>query len=101
LIALPDVNVLVALAWEQHVHHQTAHAWFGQSAADGWATCLLTQTAFLRLSMNPHVVHAQIDFRTALDLLDQLTSHPHHQFGTIRVSYGYRLIEPCAVNAPG
>jgi uncharacterized protein len=80
LIALPDVNVLLALAWGQHVHHDAAHAWFQRSAADGWATCLLTQTAFLRLSLNPHVVHVAIDCRAARDLLAGLIAHPHHQF---------------------
>jgi toxin-antitoxin system PIN domain toxin len=80
LIALPDVNVLLALAWEQHVHHDAAHAWFGISAADGWATCLFTQTGFLRLSLNPQVVHVAVDCGTAQSLLAGLVGHPSHRF---------------------
>lgn len=29
-VALPDVNVLVALAWPNHVRHGRAHAWFAE-----------------------------------------------------------------------
>ena len=28
MVALLDVNVLVALAWPNHVHHTQAHRWF-------------------------------------------------------------------------
>ena len=28
MIALPDVNVLIALAWPNHVHHDAARSWF-------------------------------------------------------------------------
>ena len=82
MIALPDVNVLLALAWANHVHHDAAHDWFGRAAADGWATCLLTQSGFLRLSMNPHVVQVAIDCRTARNLLAGVTAHPSHQFAS-------------------
>ena len=34
-----DVNLLVALAWPSHVHHQAALAWFQRNQAVGWATC--------------------------------------------------------------
>jgi predicted nucleic acid-binding protein len=51
LIALPDVNVLLALGWSNHPHHNAAHDWFAREASAGWATCLLTQSAFVRLSI--------------------------------------------------
>jgi toxin-antitoxin system PIN domain toxin len=80
LISLPDVNVLLALAWDNHPHHHTAHEWFGRDAGAGWATCLLTQTAFLRLSLNPQVVGASIACRVALELLAGIVAHQYHQF---------------------
>lgn len=49
MIALPDINVLLALAWSNHPHHDAAHRWFSRDAAAGWATCGFTQTGFLRL----------------------------------------------------
>jgi hypothetical protein len=80
LIALPDVNVLLALGWSNHPHHDPAHRWFARDSADGWATCLFTQTGFLRLSLNPQVVGVTLDCQAAMNLLVGLTSHPKHQY---------------------
>lgn len=51
--ALLDVNVLIALFDETHVHHQTAHDWFADHADAGWATCPLTENGFLRVLTHP------------------------------------------------
>ena len=51
--ALLDVNVLVALFDPNHVHHEIAHSWFAGNRARGWATCPLTEDAFLRIVSNP------------------------------------------------
>ena len=80
MIALPDINVLLALAWSNHPHHDAAHHWFARDSAAGWATCLFTQTGFLRLSLNPQVVGVSIDCQAALNLLQSLVAHPHHQY---------------------
>ena len=39
MTALLDVNVLIALAWPNHVHHVAARAWFEEHREEGWATC--------------------------------------------------------------
>jgi len=80
LIALPDINVLLALTWSNHPHHSAAHRWFAHDAAAGWATCLFTQTGFLRLSLNPQVVGVSIDCQAALQLLHSLVAHPYHHY---------------------
>ena len=80
MIALPDVNVLLALVWNHHPHHNAAHRWFGREAAAGWATCLLTQSGLLRLSLNPQIVGVSIDCQVATQLLQQLVAHPHHSY---------------------
>lgn len=80
MIALPDINVLLALAWSNHPHHDAAHRWFGPNSPAGWATCLLTQTGFLRLSLNPQVVGISIDCHAALELLAGLVGTPHHRY---------------------
>jgi predicted nucleic acid-binding protein len=51
-----DVNVLVALAWQSHSHHQRANAWFAAHRDQCWATSPATQCGFVRLSCNPQVV---------------------------------------------
>ena len=53
---LLDVNVLIALAWPTHVHHGPAARWFVDSGHEGWATCPVTESGFIRLSSNPRVV---------------------------------------------
>ena len=39
MTALLDVNVLMALAWPNHVHHAPARSWFNARRKSGWATC--------------------------------------------------------------
>ena len=80
MIVLPDANVLIALGWGQHLHHVAANEWFAHAAGSGWATCLLTQSAFLRLSLNAKVVPETIDFDTARRVLAAMTSHTTHEF---------------------
>jgi uncharacterized protein len=52
-VALLDVNVLIALFDPDHVHHDLAHDWFADNRAAGWATCPLTENAFVRVIVNP------------------------------------------------
>jgi toxin-antitoxin system PIN domain toxin len=49
-IALLDVNVLVALFFPDHVHHETAHDWFADHRRAGWATCPITENGFIRVA---------------------------------------------------
>ncbi len=80
MISLPDVNVLLSLAWKNHAHHQAAHDWFAREASAGWATCLLSEVGFIRLSMNSPIVGVSIDSQAALGLLSGMTAHPSHRF---------------------
>ena len=80
MIALLDINVLMALSWANHPHHLAAHAWFQSHSADGWATCLPTQSGFLRLSLNSQVVGVQMTGVEVVNLLRGLTSHPQHHY---------------------
>ena len=52
MIALLDVNVLVALFDPEHLHHETAHAWFGRNRRGRWATCPLTENGLIRVLSN-------------------------------------------------
>ena len=51
--ALLDVNFLIALFDPDHVHHEPAHAWFGDHRSSGWATCPLTENGVVRILSNP------------------------------------------------
>jgi uncharacterized protein len=78
--ALPDVNVLVALAWPSHVHHRLAVQWFESSSAETWATCPLTQAGFIRVSSNPVIVEPAATPADALAVLRQLITLRRHKF---------------------
>lgn len=83
---LLDVNVLVALAWDSHVHHVAARDWFLTEAAAGWATCPITESGFVRVSSNPKVLPHPISVAAAREVLAALTRHPGHTFLTDDVS---------------
>ncbi len=90
--ALLDVNLLVALFDGDHPHHEVAHDWFGDSHADGWATCALTQNGLLRVLANP-AYGAPIS--RPLDLvshLSQFCASKHHVFWPDVVSLTDRKI---------
>jgi uncharacterized protein len=78
--SLLDVNVLVALAWPNHVHHAEAHAWFGSGGRGPWATSSVTQAGFVRVSSNPSVLASARTPREALALLRTMTELPGHEF---------------------
>lgn len=80
MTSLLDVNVLLPLAWSNHPHHVAAVRWFQQRGNDLWATCLFTQSAFFRLSMNPVVVNATNSIEMVGRSLAELTSQPGHEF---------------------
>lgn len=80
MIALLDVNLLVALAWPKHVHHVPALRWFRAHRDDGWATCPLTQTGFVRVSSNRSALPDAKSPQEALQLLRRIVALPGHVF---------------------
>jgi uncharacterized protein len=79
---LLDVNVLIALAWPSHVHHLRARTWFAKKGAKAWATCPITQCAFVRISSNPRVFPQRVSPLDALNMLSAMTGHSGHVFWT-------------------
>jgi len=100
-VALLDVNALVALAWDSHVHHARMRAWFAGESSAGWATCPLTESGFIRVSSNPKVLPSPIGVNTAREVLSALRAHPAHRFladdvsmsdSDVPVVVGYRQV---------
>jgi len=79
-VHLLDTNVLIALAWPQHIHHAPAHRWFANNRRQAWATCPITQLGFIRISSNPQIIREAVTPREALALLNQIIALPGHQF---------------------
>ena len=80
MIHLLDVNLLVALAWPNHIHHAAALDWFRRNQAAGWATCPLTESGFVRVSSNSSVIPDPRSPREAVHLLRRIVALPHHVF---------------------
>jgi uncharacterized protein len=79
-MALLDVNALVALAWDSHVHHEAVRAWFAAKSAEGWATCAVTESGFVRVSSNPEVLPSSIGVEAARAVLSALREVGAHRF---------------------
>lgn len=79
-MALLDVNALVALAWDSHVHHVATRRWFDAHAAGSWATCPVTEAGFVRVSSNPKVLPAPISAGAAREVLAALRGARGHRF---------------------
>ena len=77
---LLDANVLLALAWPNHPFHHRAVARLARRERRRWATCLLTQAAFVRLSSNPAVIPSAKSPAEAGYLLGKLIDDPNHVF---------------------
>ena len=80
MIALLDVNLLLALAWPNHMHHAAARRWFSGHRDDGWATCPVTQSGFIRVSSNRRVYPVAKSPVEAIALLEQIVAVSGHHF---------------------
>jgi uncharacterized protein len=79
-MALLDVNALVALAWDSHVHHARMREWFTNNGSSGWATCPVTESGFVRVSSNPKVLPSAIGIDAARAVLSALRAVDGHRF---------------------
>jgi toxin-antitoxin system PIN domain toxin len=79
-MALLDVNALIALAWDSHIHHVRMREWFATNASQGWATCPITESGFVRLSTNPKVLPTPIGVADARQVLMALRATEGHSF---------------------
>lgn len=79
-VALLDVNVLIALLWPAHEHHEAAHRWFRSRRGARWATCPLTELAFVRIVTNPAFSEDALAPRDAVTLLAVNLARPAHEF---------------------
>jgi uncharacterized protein len=77
---LLDVNVLIALFDQGHVHHDAAHRWLGTLAAPTWASCPLTQNGFIRVVSNPAYPKISASPAALVDRLRSFCQQPGHVF---------------------
>ena len=78
---LPDINVLIAVADADHVHHTKAEAFFLANHRRGWATCPLTENGFVRIVGNPKAYpKGPGNTDAACAILKQLCAYEGHRF---------------------
>ena len=78
-MALLDVNALIALVWDTHVHHEAAAAWFDKRGAP-WATCPVSEAGFVRVSSNPKALPGALSVEQARSVLRDLRRIGDHRF---------------------
>lgn len=81
MIYLLDANLLIALGDSNHPHRSAALRFFETRAVqEGWATCPLTENAFLRIFGGSSYAGGPGSTPEARRLLDSLRAAPGHQF---------------------
>ena len=78
-MALLDVNALVALAWDTHVHHAVMAGWLDERT-EPWATCPISEAGFTRVSCNPKVIVGALGVDDARRVLHDLRDVGEHRF---------------------
>lgn len=79
MLSLLDVNVLIALLDENHVHHPDASTWFSDHVDEGWASCPITQNGCLRIVSHPRYPNG-LEVADAISRLRAAVSTPYHRF---------------------
>lgn len=81
MMTLLDASALIALGDAGHQHEAAALDFFQNEAVPGgWATCPLTQNAFLRILSAPGYPRSTASAQEARRLLQRLVAAPGHQF---------------------
>lgn len=79
MLSLLDVNVLIALLDENHVHHPDASTWFSGHVDEGWASCPITQNGCLRIVSHQRYPNV-LEVADALSRLKAAVATPYHRF---------------------
>jgi toxin-antitoxin system PIN domain toxin len=99
-VSLLDVNVLIALFDPDHIHHDIAHDWFRDDKADGWATCPITESGFVRILANPGYPFPKIDATVPalIQRLRHFCGDKHHHFWPENISLANeQLFDPAII----
>lgn len=88
---LLDVNILLALTWDQHIHHHAAHERFAE--LENWSTCPISEAGLLRLLLTEQVVGRQVSGSEALGQLEAIRRVQGWSFLTDSVSLAEPVID--------
>lgn len=95
-----DVNVLIAIVDEDHVHHSAVHEWWAANRSAGWATCPLTENGMARI-MSQSGYKNPITTAFAIDLLAEQVAQTDHEFWPDDISLrDGTLFDPSCILGP-
>ncbi len=98
---LLDVNVLIALIDPTHVGHDASHRWFGDTGAQSWATCPITENGVIRIIGHPKYPNTLGSPAAVAPILQTLRALPGHIFWPDDLSFmGSDLINLDHVTTP-
>lgn len=81
---LLDVNVLIALLDEEHIHHSVVAEWFDTPGLQ-WALCPFTEAGLLRHMTRPNIGDLSMEEATAM--LAQLARQPGYHYQPISADW--------------
>lgn len=79
-VFLLDANLLIALAWPEHEAHNRVGSWFSRHSRSGWATCPLTEAAFVHILSNAAFSARALSPQNAVAVLEANVKLPGHCF---------------------
>ncbi len=93
---LLDTNMLMALAWADHVHHKAALSWFrNQPGQTLFYTCPITENGFIRAGSHAQVLKAGFSPAQAIQALRKIRGMRRFQFLPDNISLtDASLVEP-------
>jgi toxin-antitoxin system PIN domain toxin len=97
VIYLLDVNVLMALLWENHEHHQISRRWL--RGVNGFATCPVSQLGFARVSSHPLLGYSMSP-EQAFSILRRFLADPRHRFIPDDLSCEDRVVRTDLMGGP-
>lgn len=96
MLALLDVNALIALFDVDHAHHARAKLWLDANIQFGWATCPITQNGMIRIMSQRSYPRASTTSDMAIRLREAM-AEPTHTFICDDISF----TDAMRVNADG
>lgn len=80
MVYLLDANVLIALLDPLHLFHNATHRWWAQPEPRQWASCPLTENAFVRICSHPRYGNRPGNASVVATLLRQFIALGNHRF---------------------
>jgi len=90
-----DVDVLIALLDEDHIHFERAQNWFERQGRNSWLSCPITQNGVVRIASNPRYNTVVLTPEQAVESVRSLTEAGNHSF----IPDDLSLLNPALIDA--